>query len=62
MLLLYADAVRFSGCEFLPAVAVAVPVAGKVRMPRTVLPPFMSSVVVGVAVLMPILAVLPVPD
>jgi hypothetical protein len=32
--LLNADAARFSGCEFLPAVAVAAPVAGKLSVPR----------------------------
>ena len=52
----------FSGCEFLPAVTVAEPVAGKVNVPRTVSPPLISSMEVGVVVLMPILAEDPVPD
>jgi eukaryotic-like serine/threonine-protein kinase len=43
------DATSTSGCEFLPAVAVAAPVAGWVRAPRTVSAPFTSSVTAGVA-------------
>ena len=50
-----------AGWEFVPVVAVAVPVAGKLKLPLTVSPPFRSSVLTGVVVLMPILAVLPVP-
>lgn len=60
--LLYADATIVMGCEFLPAVAVATPVAGRLSVPRTVLPPLMSNVVAGVVVPMPTLAVAPVPD
>jgi hypothetical protein len=61
VLLLNADAVRFSGSESLPAVAVAAPVAGSASVPRIesvprIVPaPFTSSVVAGVAVPMPIL-------
>ena len=51
-----AEAARFSGCELLPAVAVAVPVAGNESVPLTAAPPFTSRFVVGVLVLMPILA------
>ena len=62
LLLLNAEAERFSGCEFFPAVAVAVPFEGSVKVPRTVAPPLTSSVVEGVFVLMPTLAVVPDPD
>ena len=62
MVLLKADAARFSGCEFFPALAVAVPVAAKLNVPRTVVPPTTSRVVAGVVVLIPIFAVAPVPD
>ena len=55
--LLKAEAARFSGWELAPLVAVAVPVAGKLSMPRIVPAPFTSSVVAGVIVLMPILNV-----
>jgi hypothetical protein len=61
VLLLNDDAVKLNGCEFLPAVAVAVPVAGSVSVPRTVSAPFTSSVTAGVVVLMPIFAVDPLP-
>ena len=61
MLLLKAEAARFSGCEFLPAVAVAVPFDGRLNVPRIVPPPFTSSVEAGVIVLIPIFAVFPVP-
>ncbi len=60
--LLNAEAVNVVGCEFFPAVAVAALVAGILRLPRTVSLPFTSSVAPGVVVLMPTLAVLPVPD
>ena len=43
-------------------VAVAVPVAGRLSVPRIVPEPLTSSVVAGVVVLMPIFAVVPVPD
>jgi hypothetical protein len=62
VVLLKADAVSVLGCEFFPPLAVAVPVAGKLRLPRTVALPFTSSVLAGVLVLMPIFAVLPDPD
>jgi hypothetical protein len=42
--------------------AVAVPIAGKLSVPRIVLVPFTSKVVAGAVVLTPIFAVLPVPD
>lgn len=61
-MLLKAEAARFSGCEFLPAVAVALPVLGRLRVPRMVAPPLTSKVEAGVAVLIPIFAALPVPD
>src|SRR5258708_21285533 len=38
------------------------PVAGRLKRPRTVLDPFTSSALPGVVVLIPTLAVLPVPD
>ena len=60
--LLKAEAARFSGCELLPAVAVAVPVVGRENVPRTVALPFTSRLVVGALVLMPTLAVGDVPD
>jgi hypothetical protein len=41
---------------------VAVPVAGKARLPRIVPAPFTSSVVEGVVVLMPTFADVPLPD
>ncbi len=46
------------GCEFLPAVEVAVPVFSMVNAPRAVMAPFTSRVEDGVLVSMPIL----VPD
>jgi hypothetical protein len=60
--LLNEEATSVCGSEFFPPVAVAVPVAGRLSVPRTVLPPLMSSVEAGVVVLIPILAVLPEPD
>jgi hypothetical protein len=60
--LLKTDALKFNGWEFLPAVTVAVPVVGRVNAPRTVPAPLTSSVVAGLVVLIPILAVEPVPD
>jgi hypothetical protein len=59
--LLYTEAVNVSGCEFFPAVAVAAPVAGKLKFPRTVPPPFTSSVLAGFVVLIPTFAVEPLP-
>ena len=56
-----AEAMKSCGCEFLPALAVPVPIAGKVKMPRTVPAPFTSRVVAGAAVLIPILPVDPLP-
>jgi hypothetical protein len=60
--LLYAEATRFKGSEWLPALAVEVPVAGKVVVPPSVVVPLMSSVDAGVVVLMPTIALAPVPD
>ena len=60
--LLNTEAPNCKGWESSPAVAVAVPMAGKANVPRTVPAPSTSSVVAGAVVLMPILAVLPVPD
>jgi hypothetical protein len=60
--LLNAEAVRLKGWEFFPAVAVALPVEGRLNVPRMVPAPFTSNVVVGVVVLMPIRAVAPLPD
>ncbi len=37
--LLNDEATKFSACEFLPPVAVAVPVAGKLNVPRAVVVP-----------------------
>jgi len=54
--------VAIAGCEVFPAAAVAVPVAGSFNVPRTVAAPFTSSVMSGVVIFTPILAVLPVPD
>lgn len=51
--LLNAEAVQPMGCEVLPAVAVAVPVAGRLSKPRIVPPPFTSSLAAGVVVPMP---------
>src|ERR1022692_255234 len=51
--LLNADAARFSGCEFFPAPAVAVPVAGSSSVPRTLADPATSSFAAGVCVPMP---------
>lgn len=59
--LLKAEAVKVTGSEVLPAVAVAVPVEGSASVPLTVLPPFTSRVVAGVVVPMPTFAVAPVP-
>ena len=56
------DAVNAWGAEFLPADAVAAPVAGRLSVPRTVVAPLTSRVLVGVVVLTPVLAVAPVPD
>ena len=61
LLLLNDDAPRPIGCELLPAVAVATPPAGRPSVPRTVALPLTSSVLVGVVVLIPILAVVPLP-
>jgi hypothetical protein len=61
MLLLNAEAPKANPCEFPPAVAVAVAAAGRLSAPRIVPPPCTSSVLAGTGVLMPILAVLPVP-
>jgi hypothetical protein len=62
VLLLNAEADKSSGWESKPLLAVAVPVAGKLRVPRKVEAPLTSSVVAGVVVLIPILAVFPLPD
>ena len=61
-LLLNTDEVKVTVCEFFPAVAVAVPVVGRLKFPRTVAPPFTSSGVTGVVVFTPIFAVAPVPN
>ena len=61
VLLLKADAVSVVGCELVPAVLVAVPVAGKLKLPRTVAAPLTSNVVAGVAVLSPTFALEPLP-
>jgi hypothetical protein len=60
--LLNAEATKSMGCELKPAVAVAVPIAGKLNKPRIVPPPFTSRVDAGVVVPMPTLAFVPVPD
>jgi hypothetical protein len=60
--LLKAEAARFIGCELKPAVAVAVPVGGKLNNPRIVPPPFTSSVDAGFVVPIPSLAFAPVPN
>jgi hypothetical protein len=60
-LLLKADAVKVTGSEVLPAVAVAVPVEGNASVPLTVPPPLTSRVVAGVVVPIPTFAVLPLP-
>ena len=52
-----ADAFRSMGWEFLPAVAVAVPVDGRVNEPRRLVLPATSRAAAGVVVLIPILAV-----
>src|SRR5450432_2416823 len=62
MPLLNEEAVKFKGWEFLPTVEVAVPVVGRTRDPRTVAPPLTSKVEVGVVVLIPMRAVVPLPD
>ena len=62
MALLKLEAASFSGCEPNPLEAVADPVAGSDKIPRTVSAPFTSSVVAGVAVLIPTFAVAPDPD
>ena len=59
--LLKDEAMNSCACEGLPAVAVAVPVAGRVNKPRTVALPVTSSVATGVVVPMPTFAVVPVP-
>src|ERR1043166_2932757 len=56
------EAVCSDTCEFLPPVAVAVPVAGRLNVPRIVPLPFTSRVLIGVLVFTPIFAELPVPD
>ena len=61
VLLLNTDAPTFNGWEFEPLAAVATAMPGRLSAPRMVPAPFTSSVVVGVVVLMPILAVAPVP-
>ena len=61
VLLLNTEAIKSCGCEFLPVADVATPVAGKVKIPRTVPAPLTSRAVPGVDVLMPILAVAPLP-
>lgn len=61
MPLLNAEAACLTGSEFTPAVAVAGPANGNLSAPRIVPLPLTSSVVTGVMVLMPILAVLPEP-
>src|SRR5580704_3368741 len=61
LLLLKADPVKLMGWEFAPLAAVAVPAVGKLNKPPTVAPPFTSRVLTGAVVLMPILAVFPVP-
>ena len=60
--LLNAEVTRFMGCELKPLLEVAVPVAGRLNRPRIVPPPFTSRVDAGLAVLMPTLAVLPLPS
>src|SRR5260370_30682542 len=59
--LLNDEATNPSACEFLPPVAAAAPVAGRVSRPSTFSEPFTSSVAAGVVVLIPTLAVLPEP-
>jgi hypothetical protein len=61
LLLLNEEACRLAGCEFLPPVEAAVPVAGNCSVPRTVPAPLTSSVEAGVVVFKPTLAELPVP-
>src|ERR1022692_2120009 len=56
--LLNADAARFSGCEFFPPPAVAVPVAGSSSVPRTRADPATSSFAARVCVPMPRLRLL----
>jgi hypothetical protein len=62
MPLLNTEATIKSACEFFPPVDVAVPVEGKLKVPRTVAAPLTSSVDPGVVVPMPTFAVAPVPD
>ena len=61
LLLLKDEAARLAGCELLPPVDVATPVAGRLNFPRTVTPPLTSSVLAGVVVPIPILTVAPFP-
>src|SRR6516164_6046613 len=61
VLLLNEEARRLAGCEFFPVEDVADPVAGRVKVPRTVPAPLTSSVEAGVVVFKPTLAELPVP-
>ena len=62
VLLLNTEAAKACGCELKPPLEVAVPVAGRLNNPRTVLPPFTSKLDAGLVVPMPIFALLPVPD
>src|SRR5208337_3115633 len=55
VLLLYAEAVKFSGCEFFPAVEVDVPVAGRLSAPRKMPVPLTSSFAPGAVLPMPTL-------
>jgi hypothetical protein len=60
--LLKEEAVRVVGCDALPEVAVAVPVDGKLTLPRKVEAPCTSNVDEGALVLIPTFAVAPDPD
>jgi hypothetical protein len=62
ILLLNTEAVKFSACEFFPAVAPAVPVAGRLSKPRKMPVPLTSSVAPGEVLPMPSLGVVAVPD
>src|SRR6266853_2016340 len=55
VLLLNDEATRLRGCEFLPAVAFAVPVAGRPSAPRKMPLPVTSSVAAGAVLPMPTL-------
>ena len=60
--LLNAEVTKSKGCELKPLLVVAIPVAGKLNRPESVPPPLTSRVEAGLMVLMPSLAVLPVPN